>query len=268
MLPIAIFSRYGFASMAKAKWSVVKRTPVADELHQEVGQQNRLTCILQNLLISMREKEQVLHQQDDAFRLGGDTPQSSLVFCRRTFLQQADLAFSLDGRKRVVQFMGRIADKRLLTPVSRINAVDHAGRIQTADKIDQDGTDHQHPQQQPADPLLDISAVLVARHHQHDEITLVVRIVDSRSQFFPFLETDYIAGIQGSDLLVGQIAGQGSTRLRDAVGIQQYFLLRQATSPHNAAGYGRNPLRSAHPFPSASVPSRMLFPSDRNSRGG
>lgn len=119
--------------------------------------------------------------------------------------------------------MGRIADKRLLTPVSRINAVDHAGRIQTADKIDQDGTDHQHPQQQPADPLLDISAVLVARHHQHDEITLVVRIVDSRSQFFPFLETDYIAGIQGSDLLVGQIAGQGSTRLRDAVGIQQYF---------------------------------------------
>lgn len=104
--------------MAKAKWSVVKRTPVADELHQEVGQQNRLTCILQNLLISMREKEQVLHQQDDAFRLGGDTPQSSLVFCRRTFLQQADLAFSLDGRKRVVQFWDA-ADKRLLTPVSR-----------------------------------------------------------------------------------------------------------------------------------------------------
>ena len=57
-----------------------------------------------------------------------------------------------------------IADKRLLTLVSRIDTVDHAGRIQTADEIDQDGTDHQHPQQQPADPVLDIPAVLVARH--------------------------------------------------------------------------------------------------------
>ena len=74
-----------------------------------------------------------------------------------------------------------IADKRLLTLVSRIDTVDHAGRIQTADEIDQNGTDHQHPQQQPADPVLDIPAVLVARHNQYDKIALIIRIVDSRS---------------------------------------------------------------------------------------
>ena len=39
-----------------------KTNAVTHERHLEVGQQNRLTCILQDLLIPMREEKQVLHQ--------------------------------------------------------------------------------------------------------------------------------------------------------------------------------------------------------------
>ena len=85
-----------------------------------------------------------------------------------------------------------IADKRLLTLVSRIDTVDHAGRIQTADEIDQDGTNHQHPQQQPADPMLDIHPILIPGKDNHDEIPLVVRIIQSRSHLRIVLEVNDI----------------------------------------------------------------------------
>lgn len=95
---MAIFSRCGVRLDGESEMVGGKTNAVPHELHQEVGQQNRLTCILQNLLIPVREKEQVLHQQDDAFRFGSDTPQRRLVFGRRAFLQQADLTLPLDGR--------------------------------------------------------------------------------------------------------------------------------------------------------------------------
>ena len=88
--------------------------------------------ILQKFFILMRKEKEGFYQQADSFAFIRNTVQSLDIFLWRTFFQQADFTLSLNGRQRIIKFMGSTAYERFFGLESRVYAVEH-----TIDRSDQ-----------------------------------------------------------------------------------------------------------------------------------